>query len=197
MISVLLFLVIQGNPGEGKTTLALWIAAICSQGQALPGMESHDPINILYQTAEDGLGDTIKLRLINAGADLNRIICIDETERSLSLLDERIEKAVKDSNAKLMILDPLQGYLGRDVNMNRANEIRDVPKRLITVAEQTGCAIVLIGHLNKAEDAMAVARSQEHFINLLARKGYKVKWTGKRKNITYTTPSMKLRDVNQ
>ena len=129
-------------------------------------MESHDPINILYQTAEDGLGDTIKLRLINAGADLNRIICIDETEHSLSLLDERIEKA-------------------------------DVPKRLTTVAEQTGCAIVLIGHLNKAEDAMAVARSQEHFINLLARKGYKVKWTGKRKNITYTTPSMKLRDVNQ
>ena len=189
--------IIQGNPGEGKTTLALWIAAMCSQGLALPDMDPTSPINILYQTAEDGLGDTIKPRLMTAGTDLNRIICIDETEHSLSLLDERIEKAVKETNAKLMILDPLQGYLGRNVDMNRANEIRDVLKRLTTVAEQTGCAIVLIGHLNKAEDAMAVARSQEHFINLLARKGYKVKWTGKRKNITYTTPSMKLRDVNQ
>lgn len=150
--------IIQGNPGEGKTTLALWIAAICSQGQALPGMELCDPINILYQTAEDGLGDTIKPRLINAGADLTRIVCIDETERSLSLLDERIEKAVKYTNAKLMILDPLQGYLGRDVDMNRANEIRDVLKRLTTVAEQTGCAIVLIGHLNKAVGANSAYR---------------------------------------
>lgn len=142
--------IIQGNPGEGKTTLALWIAAICSQGQALPGMESRDPINILYQTAEDGLGDTIKPRLMSAGADLSRILCIDETERSLSLFDSRIEQAVKSTNAKLLILDPLQGYLGRDVDMNRANEIRDVLKRLTLIADQTGCSIVLIGHLNKA-----------------------------------------------
>lgn len=150
--------IIQGNPGEGKTTLALWIAAICSQGQALPGMELCDPINILYQTAEDGLGDTIKPRLMIAGADLSRIQCIDEAERSLSLLDSRIEQAVKSTNAKLMILDPLQGYLGRDVDMNRANEIRDVLKRLTTIAEQTGCAIVLIGHLNKAVGANSAYR---------------------------------------
>ena len=150
--------IIQGNPGEGKTTLALWIAALCSQGQALPGMESCAPINILYQTAEDGLGDTIKPRLISAGADLTRIMCIDETERSLSLLDERIEKAVRATSAKLLILDPLQGYLGRDVDMNRANEIRDVLKRLTTVAGQTGCAIVLIGHLNKAVGANSAYR---------------------------------------
>lgn len=150
--------IIQGNPGEGKTTLALWIAAICSQGQALPGMESRDPINILYQTAEDGLGDTIKPRLISAGADLSLIQCIDEAERSLSLLDERIEKAVKATGTKLMILDPLQGYLGRDVDMNRANEIRDVLKCLTAVADQTGCAIVLIGHLNKAVGANSAYR---------------------------------------
>ena len=43
--------IIQGNPGEGKTTLALWIAAMCSQGLALPGMDPSSPINILYQTA--------------------------------------------------------------------------------------------------------------------------------------------------
>ncbi len=150
--------IIQGNPGEGKTTLALWIAAMCSCGQALPGMEQTTPINILYQTAEDGLGDTIKPRLMIASADLNRIICIDETEYSLSLLDERIERAVKSTNAKLMILDPLQGYLGRGIDMNRANEIRDVLKQLTFVADQTGCAIVLIGHLNKAVGANSAYR---------------------------------------
>lgn len=150
--------IIQGNPGEGKTTLALWLAALCSRGQALPNMGANDPINILYQTAEDGLGDTIKPRLMTAGADLNRIICIDEAERSLSLLDERIEKAVKATSAKLMILDPLQGYLGRDVDMNRANDIRDVLKRLTIMADQTGCAVVLIGHLNKAVGANSAYR---------------------------------------
>lgn len=150
--------IIQGNPGEGKTTLALWIASICSQGQALPSMELCNPINILYQTAEDGLGDTIKPRLMSAGADLSRIQCIDETERSLSLLDSRIEQAVKDTNAKLLILDPLQGYLGRDVDMNRANEIRDVLKRLTLIADKTGCSIVLIGHLNKAVGANSAYR---------------------------------------
>ena len=142
--------IIQGNPGEGKTTLALRLTAACSRGQALPGTEPQPPFTILYQTAEDGLGDTIKPRLMEAQADLNRVICIDETERSLSLLDERIGQAVKATNAKLLILDPLQGYLGRNVDMNRANEIRDVLKHLTITAEQTGCAIVLIGHLNKA-----------------------------------------------
>lgn len=150
--------IIQGNPGEGKTTLALRLAAACSRGQALPGMEPGAPINILYQTAEDGLGDTIKPRLMSAGADLNRIVCIDETERSLSLLDNRIEQGIRETNAKLLILDPLQGYLGRNVDMNRANEIRDVLKRLTVIADQTGCAVVLIGHLNKAVGANSAYR---------------------------------------
>lgn len=143
---------------QGKTTLALWLTAMCSRGQALLGMERGEPINILYQTAVDGLGDTIKPRLMTAGADLNRIICIDEAGRILSLLDERIEKAVKATDAKLMILDPLKGYLGRDIDMNRANEVRDILKRLTIMADQTGCAVVLIGHLNKAVGANSAYR---------------------------------------
>ena len=52
--------ILHGDPCEGKTTLALWIAAACSRGQALPGGETGVPLTVLYQTAEDGLGDTIK-----------------------------------------------------------------------------------------------------------------------------------------
>lgn len=48
--------IIQGDPGEGKTTLALRLAAACSSGTALPGMEIAQPFNVIYQTAEDGLG---------------------------------------------------------------------------------------------------------------------------------------------
>jgi hypothetical protein len=74
---------------------------------------------------------------------------IDESEKELSLLDVRIEQAITQTGAKLFILDPLQAYLGADVDMHRANEIRPILKRISAIAEKTGCAIVMIGHLNK------------------------------------------------
>lgn len=149
---------IQGDPGEGKTTLALRLAAACSTGQALPGMTITEPVNVIYQTAEDGLGDTIKPRLMEAGADEDRVLNIVEDTFSLTLLDERIEAAIVQTGAKLMILDPVQGYVGEKVDMNRANEIRSVMKNVAAVAERTDCAIVLVGHLNKATGANSAYR---------------------------------------
>ena len=150
--------IIQGDPGEGKTTLALRLAAACTTGQAFPGMEITEPFNVIYQTAEDGLGDTIKPRLMEAGAEQDRVLNIAEDVNSLTLLDERIEAAIVQTGAKLMILDPIQGYLGGKVDMNRANEIRTVLKKVAAVAERTGCAIVLVGHLNKATGANSAYR---------------------------------------
>ena len=83
---------------------------------------------------------------------------IAEDVNSLTLLDERIEAAIVQTGAKLMILDPIQGYLGGKVDMNRANEIRTVLKKVAAVAERTGCAIVLVGHLNKATGANSAYR---------------------------------------
>ena len=142
--------IIQGDPGEGKTTLALWLAAACTTGKPLPGMKPMEPFNVIYQSAEDGLADTIKPRLMEAGADQSRILFVKEDKKPLTLLDERIEAAICEANARLMILDPIQGYLGNRVDMNRANEVREVLNRVGSVAERTGCAIVFTGHLNKA-----------------------------------------------
>ena len=150
--------IIQGNPGEGKTTLALRLAAACSTGTPLPGMEPVAPFPVIYQSAEDGMGDTIKPRLMEAGADLERILSIAEDKVQLSLLDVRIEQAIREHHARLMILDPIQGYIGSHVDLNRANEIRSVLKSVSAVAERTGCAIVLIGHLNKASGASSAYR---------------------------------------
>lgn len=106
---------------------------------------------MLYQTAEDGLADTIKPRLEAAGADCSRVLVIDESQRELTLCDERLEQAVGQTGAKLIVLDPIQAYLGNDVDMHRANEVRPVLKRLAAMAERTGCAVILIGHMNKAQ----------------------------------------------
>ena len=150
--------IIQGNPGEGKTYFAMRLAAACTNRKPLPGMETLEPFNIIYQTAEDGLGDTVKPRLIEAGADLDRVLVIDDSDVQLTLSDERIEKAIIENNARLVIIDPIQAYLGADVDMNRANEVRPIFMRLGQVAQRTGCAILLIGHLNKAAGMQSLQR---------------------------------------
>lgn len=151
--------IIQGDPGEGKTTFALHVAALLSQGKRFDGnTEPFEPVNVIYQTAEDGLSDTVKPRLISAGADCSKIKVIDDSEKSLSMEDERLEIAIKETCAKLLILDPLQAYLGDRIDMNRANEAREMTKKLGALAERTGCAVVLIGHMNKGSGSKAAYR---------------------------------------
>ena len=150
--------IVQGNPGEGKTTFALRLAAACTTGRELPNMKPLPPFNVIYQTAEDGLGDTVKPRLMEAEADLDRVLVIDEAKRELTLSDERIEKAITQNGARLIILDPIQAYMGEKTDMNRANEVRPMFRRLADVAERTGCAVILIGHLNKAAGGQSAYR---------------------------------------
>ena len=151
--------IIQGDPGDGKTTLILNLAARLSKGEGLDNdMKVTEPVNIIYQTAEDGLADTVKPRLELAEAVCERIMVIDETEKSLSMIDERLETAIKRTDARVLILDPIQAYLGGTMDMNRANEARDMTKRLSLLAEKYKCAILLIGHMNKAGGNKAAYR---------------------------------------
>jgi len=144
--------IVQGDPGEGKTTFVLAVIAALTTGEALPECEeAQKPMNVIYQTAEDGLSDTIKPRLEAAGADCSRVLVIDESNDDLTLVDERLEQAVRETGARLIVLDPIQAYLGDNVDMHRANEVRPVMKRVAAMAERTGCAVILIGHMNKAQ----------------------------------------------
>ena len=150
--------IIQGNPGEGKTYFAMMLTAACTNRKLFPNMEDIEPFNVIYQTAEDGMGDTIKPRLVEAGADLSRVMVIDDSEEALTLSDDRIEKAVRQNHVRLVIIDPVQAFIGADVDMNRANEVRPVFRKLGMIAEKTGCAIVLIGHLNKSSGTQSTYR---------------------------------------
>ncbi|WP_390409320.1 AAA family ATPase [Blautia hominis] len=150
--------IIQGDPGEGKTTMVLQIIAKLTRGEKfLPDcsgngeelLKEAEPVNVIYQTAEDGLGDTIKPRLVEAGADCSRVLVIDDGEQPLTMLDSRLEEAIVQTQARLIVLDPIQGFLGAEVDMHRANEIRPLMKRVSVLAEKHHCAIILIGHMNK------------------------------------------------
>ena len=87
--------IVQGDPGDGKATLVLNIAAKLSKGEGLDSeMKLTEPLNVIYQSAEDGLADTVKPRLEVAGANCENISVIDESIKSLSMIDERLEEAV-------------------------------------------------------------------------------------------------------
>lgn len=151
--------VIQGDPGDGKTTLILSIAAMLSTGQAMPeSLQAPACSNVIYQSAEDGAEDTIKPRLIAAGADCEKVAFIDETNEFLTLDSPRIEQAIRDADAKLLVIDPLQAYLGDGSEMNRAEGVRPLMRSLTNVAERTGCAIVIIGHMNKGSGTKGIYR---------------------------------------
>ena len=152
--------IVQGDPGEGKTTMVLQIIAKLTKGEAVlpsgsdePALEAKtvdlEPVNVIYQTAEDGLGDTIKPRFLSAGADCSRVMVIDDNDQALTMMDARLEEAIIKTKARLVVLDPIQGFLGAAVDMHRANEIRPLMKRIAVLAEKYHCEIILIGHMNK------------------------------------------------
>jgi hypothetical protein len=162
-----------GDPGVGKTSIALAIAAAISRGEKLPwdisGAQPLTPGNILMQSTEDGYGDTIRPRLEQLGADCCKIHCIDENTHPLSLDDYRIEKAIVEKQAVLAIFDPLQSYLNHG-DMSGTASVRPILTQLSEVAKRTNCTMLLISHLNKkggkslyrglgSIDITAVARS--------------------------------------
>ena len=140
--------VIQGDPGDGKTTFILNIIAALSRGICLPGEKKVILCNSIYQNTEDDLADTIKPRLERYKADCSKV-CFIEKDTQLLIDDNCLERAIIESQARLLVLDPLQSFVGESVDMNRANCMRPRLNKLKRVAESTGCAIVLIGHLNK------------------------------------------------
>lgn len=153
---------LQGDPGDGKSKFMLSLAALLSKGAALPFVDEEDalePMSIIYQTTEDDADDTVVPRFNSAGGDGERLIFIKEDSKSLSFGDERIREAVIKCNAKLLILDPMSSYIGETCSMNNANETRAKFNHLIAVAKDTGCAIVIIAHMNKMKETSPLYRT--------------------------------------
>ena len=142
--------ILQGDPGEGKSTFMLNVAALLTRGKNMPdGYQVKEPQKVVYQTAEDNLADTVKPRLVAAGADCNRIAYIVDEEEPLTLMDSRIESVIQQTKARLFILDPLQAYLTQDSDMFSAGKMRGQLKRIADIAAKYRCAVVIIGHMNK------------------------------------------------
>lgn len=152
--------VLQGDAGDGKSTFILKLAAMLTRGEAMPFTdgEGAEPVNVIYQSTEDDADDTIVPRFINSGGDTDRLLFINEKDRYLSFSDERLLEAIRQTNAKLIILDPLSAYIGESTSINSANEVRRQFRPLIDIAKEQGCAIVIVHHMNKAIGQKALNR---------------------------------------
>ncbi len=148
--------VIQGDPGNGKTTLALAIAAYVSKRKAMPTGTTQPFIgNVIYQSGEDNPQDTIKPRLVACGADCSKIAFVDADGQ---ISPAMLEEAILGTNAKLVVLDPLQAFLSEKQNISSTSNMRPILRELGNVAARTGAAIVIIGHMNKDERSKGLYR---------------------------------------
>ncbi len=151
--------VIQGDPGEGKSTFVLNIVALLTRGLPMPdGFSENEPIVAIYQCAEDGTADTIKPRLEQAGADCDKVAYIIDDDIALTLEDGRIESAIKETGARVFIIDPLQAFIPPDSDMQNATKMRSILRKLANTAAQYQCAVILIGHMNKGSGTKTLYR---------------------------------------
>ena len=135
------------------------IIAAASNGTTLPdGTSLSKPIHVIYQCSEDGINDTIKPRLAAAGADCDKVAFLNEENEWITLGDTRIRRAIADFNAKLLVIDPIQAYLG-DTDLSSASSMRRMLRQLAGWASMHECAIVLIGHLNKSQSSKDLYRA--------------------------------------
>jgi predicted ATP-dependent serine protease len=156
-----------GDPGLGKSTIGLDIAARISQGAAWPDTGSAPLGDIVVLTAEDGLADTVRPRLDLHGADARRVHVLravrDATgiERSVSLATDLgpLEQAIIKTQAVLVVIDPISAYLGA-ANSYRDSEVRSILAPLHALAERTGAAILGVMHLTKDQQRQALYRGQ-------------------------------------
>ncbi len=162
---------LEGDPAVGKTWITLAISAALTRG-VVPftsgESERRDPASVLYLTAEDGPADTIRPRFDALGGNPEKMTLLrgivarhgdTEQHHAVTLSDlDAIEKALKEVKPALVVIDPLQGYLGARVDMHRANEVRPVLAGLAGLAEKYQCAILSVRHLSKAQQEKAIYR---------------------------------------
>ncbi|MEV4413988.1 AAA family ATPase [Catellatospora sp. NPDC049609] len=162
--------VIDGDPGLGKSTMTLDVAARVSTGGRWPDDQPGcEPAGVLLLSAEDGLADTIRPRLDAAGADVEKVFAFtcwdigrdgERTERPATLPGDtaRLAKAIASNRVGLVVIDPLMAFLGGGLDAHRDQDVRRALSLLARVAEATNAAVVLVRHLNKASGSSALYR---------------------------------------
>jgi archaellum biogenesis ATPase FlaH len=163
--------ILDGDPGMGKSLLAIQIAACVTTGHPMPDGTPGTQGGVVLIAPEDGASDTLRPRLKAADGDPSHVLLLNTVESldakkmkmndrpfSLSQDLEVLEEAIKRTNAALVILDPLTAVLGHRLHASRDQDVREIFTPLAQLAERTNCAVLVIRHLSKAASVNALYR---------------------------------------
>lgn len=160
--------VLMGDPGLGKSLLTVSVASIVSNGGMFKDGHRAEQGAVILLTAEDGLADTVRPRLDVAKANVNQVFALRSVREKADDLIGRLfqlandiallEQAIMQTGAKLVIMDPLNAYLG-GVDSHKAAEVRAVLAPLSAMAERTGVSVLVVHHLNKGTSPNALYRA--------------------------------------
>lgn len=161
-------IVLDGDPSLGKSTLGLTFAAHVSTGTQWPDGAPCALGDVVLMSAEDGLADTVRPRLDAAGGNPARVHALTEVRyvagegkigvRPPTLADvDILRDLVVRVHARLLIVDVLMAYLPKS-DAHRDQDMRAVLHPVAALAEETGCSVLFLRHLNKATGGSAMYR---------------------------------------
>lgn len=148
--------ILGGEFGVGKSYLSMHIAARITQGEGLPGVASTPQGNVLLLAAEDGLEDTILPRLIEEGADTSKVCAligfkgpVGVESPDLSAHYTRLAALCQEVRPELLIVDPINNYVGSQMDSNNNVHVRSVIQPLVDMAGAYKITMLFIHHFNK------------------------------------------------
>ena len=151
---------LEGDPGSGKSSIAIDLAARLTSGSQMPAGEGVDPAGVVILNAEDGIDDTVRPRLDAAGADCERVHLWDWQSVLPRLPDSAdwLGDRIVEHEVKLVILDTLTTFLGSKVDSHRDQDVRRALIPLVKTASESGTAVLAVRHLNKGQQSSAMHR---------------------------------------
>ncbi len=160
--------IFEGEPEQGKSMVTCDLVARVTRGTVMPdGDPLHGPRNALIVSAEDDYSDTIKPRLMAAGADLARVgsypLRRDPKSGKVAPLTipgdvNKLQRIIERHKFELVIIDPITAFLAEDVQTHNDASVRRALSPANLMAQETRAAIVLLRHLNKDSSKSAINR---------------------------------------
>jgi hypothetical protein len=153
--------ILDGDPGKGKSTILYDLAARVTAGKPLPDGQPVEAAGAIIVSREDGAADTIAPRFLAAGGDPRRARIIGSGEEFVIPDDvDKLERAIKQTNAAFVVIDPVMSFLADEINSNSDQQVRRALQPLVDVAKRTEAAITLCRHMTKSITGPAIYRGQ-------------------------------------
>ena len=159
---------IQGDPGVGKSTITMALAATASAGGTLPCGQKLDPCHVVMFCCEDDPSRVVVPRLKAMGANVKNISLV-ATDRKRAdgtpvfdgtITVDMLFARVRKMGARMLVIDPLiESLAALGIEVNKSEQVRPFMQRLRFFAELSGCAVVIVHHQNKNSGGKSLYRA--------------------------------------